>query len=80
MKKCEKKCSKWLSQLKSEDNFVEEMLIVSTMQKKPCDIFHNVVSTIWIFSIVEIIMWSHQYAERMVWNFPENSKCSKEVE
>ena len=33
-------------QLKSEKNFVEEVLIVSTIWKLLCDIFHNVESTI----------------------------------
>ena len=42
--------------IKNYNDFVEEMLIVSTMWKAPCDIFHNVVSTIWISHIVEITM------------------------
>ena len=43
-------------QIKSYDDFAEEMLKVSTIWKAPCDIFHNVVSTILIFQIVEITM------------------------
>ena len=38
-----------LPQLNSYKNFVEETLIVSTIWKDLCDIFHNVESTIWIF-------------------------------
>ena len=44
LKNCSKQCG--LSQIRSEENFVKETLIVSTMWKAPWDIFHNVVSSI----------------------------------
>ena len=37
-----------MSQIESEENFVNETLIISSMWKAPCDVFHNVVSSIWI--------------------------------
>ena len=40
------------------DNFVEETLIISTMWKATWDIFRNKVSTIGIFHIVEIEMYT----------------------
>ena len=37
-----------MSQIKSKENFVNETLIISSMWKAPCGVFHNMVSSIWI--------------------------------